>query len=92
MYAEVGNALLVEQRAGALPASELVTILDEVLRFPLGVFPARGLTRDAVAVASARGLSVYDGFYVVLAEANSAVLVTADRKLAAACARSELLT
>jgi predicted nucleic acid-binding protein len=35
---------------------------------------------------------VYDACYAVLAEANDAVLVTADSKLAAACAQSELLT
>ncbi len=62
------------------------------MRLPLAVVPMRELVRNAVEIASTRGLSVYDGSYVALAEANDAVLVTADRKLAAACARAELIT
>ena len=58
---------------------------------PLGVVSTKELIRDAIAIASARGLSAYDACYVALAEGNDAVLVTADVKLAAACARAELL-
>jgi predicted nucleic acid-binding protein len=37
------------------------------------------------------GLSGYDAFYLVLADAAGAILVTADRKLARAATRVELL-
>ena len=40
---------------------------------------------------STRGVSGYDAMYLALAEATDAVLVTADRRLAAAATRSELL-
>ena len=75
-----------------MPASEVAISLDRLLHIPLAVVPTRELIRDDVAIASSRGLSAYDGCYVALAEGNDAVLVTADRKLAAACARAELVT
>jgi len=75
-----------------MPAGEIATALSELLRMPLGVVSTKELVQDALAIAAARGLSAYDACYVALAEANSAPLVTADRKLAAACARAELLT
>ena len=50
------------------------------------------IVAEALVTAASRDLSVYDACYAVVAEANDAPLVTADRKLAAACARAELLT
>ena len=75
-----------------MPLSEVAIALDRLLAIPLAVISTKELLRDAVAIASSRTLSVYDACYVALAEANGAVLVTADRKLAAACARAELIT
>lgn len=92
VFVEIANAFLVEHRAGLMPAGEIATALSELLRMPLGVVSTKELVQDALAIAAARGLSAYDACYVALAEANSAPLVTADRKLAAACARAELLT
>jgi predicted nucleic acid-binding protein len=51
---------------------------------------------DALAIAAlpralASGLSGYDALYLVLAEAADATLVTADRRLAAAASRAELI-
>ncbi len=74
-----------------MPASEVAASLERLVRIPVAVVSTKELVRDAAAIASARRLSLYDACYVALAEANDAVLVTADRKLAGACARSELL-
>ena len=49
------------------------------------------LAEPAVGFAISQGLSVYDACYAVLAEAEDAVLVTADRRLAAAATRAELV-
>ena len=92
VYAEVGNALLVEHRAGLMEAAEVTISLERLLRIPIGVVSTTTLIRNASAIALARGLSAYDACYAALAEANDALLVTADRKLAAACARAELIT
>ena len=91
VYAEVGNALLVEHRAGLMEAAEVTISLERLLRIPMGAISTTTLIRDASAIAFARGLSAYDACYVALAEANDAVLVTADRKLAAATNRAELI-
>jgi len=92
VFVEAGNAFLVEHRVTGMPLSEVAIALDRLLAMPLGVVSTKELIRDAIAIASARGLSAYDACYVALAEGNDAVLVTADRKLAAACARAELIT
>ena len=91
LYAEVGNALLVEHRAGLMAAAEVTISLERLLRIPIGAVSTMTLIRHASAIAFARGLSAYDACYVALAEANDAVLVTADRKLAAATNRAELI-
>jgi predicted nucleic acid-binding protein len=92
VFVEIGNALLVEHRVAGMPASEVAIAVDRLLAIPLGLVSTKELIRDALAIASARRLTAYDACYVALAEANDAVLVTADRKLAAACARAELIT
>ena len=91
VYAEVGKALLVEHRAGLMKAAEVTISLERLLRIPIGAVSTTTLIRNASAIALARGLSAYDACYVALAEANDAVLVTADRKLAAATNRAELI-
>ena len=59
---------------------------------PLRVHSARALSRRRRSSArSPSALSGYDAFYVVLAEATDATLVTADRRLAEAYDRVELL-
>jgi predicted nucleic acid-binding protein len=61
------------------------------LRIPLEVRELRLLIAPAVGVAISRRLSVEDACYAVLAEAEDAVLVTADRRLADAVSRAELV-
>ncbi len=61
------------------------------MHFPLRTRPVADLALPAFVVAVERGLTVYDASYVVLAEAHEAPLVTADRRLADAYDRIELL-
>ncbi len=74
-----------------MEAAEVTISLERLLRIPIGAVSTTTLIRNASAIAFARGLSAYDACYVALAEANDAVLVTADRKLAAATNRAELI-
>jgi predicted nucleic acid-binding protein len=91
IFAEVGNVLSRYTRDATLSLDGALRRISLVLRIPLEVRELRILIAPAVGVASSRGLSVYDACYAVLAEAQDAVLVTADRRLAAAVARAELV-
>lgn len=92
LHAEVGNAFLLEHRVYGVPLDGVALALKSLLSLPLTIVPLDVIIADALLTAASRDLSVYDACYAVLAEAHSAVLVTADRKLAAACPNAELLT
>lgn len=91
VFAEVGNALTGYVRLAGLPAKGALERLEFTLRIPRRVVEIGELAPAAFGLAISRGLSVYDACYAVLAEAEEAVLVTADRRLAAAVTRAELV-
>ena len=90
-YAEVSSALVKYVRAGELTADDGDEALDFVLSLPLAVDPVRRISRAAYAIAVSRRLSAYDAYYVALADGHSAILVTADSRLADQAQRSALL-
>jgi predicted nucleic acid-binding protein len=92
LFVEVAQALLGYSRSGLLAADVAHSHLEFVATLPLTVWPSQELASAAFEVALARNLSVYDACYAALAEAEDAVLVTADRRLAAAAERVELLS
>jgi hypothetical protein len=55
--------------------------LADFRRFPLEVHSAELLLESAWVIARETGLTVYDSLYVALAVAQTAPLVTADRRL-----------
>jgi predicted nucleic acid-binding protein len=57
--------------------------------FPLDVRSTRTVVGAAFVIAAERNLSAHDACYAALAEAERIELVTADRRLAAACERAE---
>lgn len=89
-YSEVANALLTYVRAGALALADAVGALDALVALPLRLHGPE-LAPAALSAAAELRLSAYDGTYAALAEALDAVLVTADRRLAAAVRSAELL-
>jgi predicted nucleic acid-binding protein len=91
IFAEVGQALLGYVKHGDLTTEGTRELLDFVSGLPLRARPTQELVRTALEVARACELSVYDACYAVLAEAEEAVLVTADRRLAEAVTRVELV-
>ena len=78
-------------RAGRLTGAAAQHAIETTLAAPLEREPLDGLVLTAWTVADARRLTVYDALYVVLAEANDAPLLTADRRLAAATDNAVLL-
>jgi predicted nucleic acid-binding protein len=91
VWAEVASALTNAVRARIMTAEQGRESLRLLLRVPLETRPLAPLADAAFAVSLERGLSAYDAFYVALAEAAEAPLVTADRRLAAATGRSVLV-
>jgi predicted nucleic acid-binding protein len=91
VFAEIGNALSLYARDATLTIDGALRRVNFVLRIPLEIRECQLLIAPAVGLSISRGLSVYDACYAVLAEAEDAVLVTADRRLAAAVSRAELV-
>jgi len=92
LFAEVGSSVLRLHRAGELTARTAQRVVERTLAAPFEVEPVELLVLHAWDVAVNRSLSIYDACYVVLAETRDAVLVTADRRLAAATANAALIT
>jgi predicted nucleic acid-binding protein len=90
-FTEAANALLGYVRAGALTLADATNALEALSALPFRLH-GHELARAALGTAIDLGLSVYDGTYAALADSLDAVLVTADRRLAAAVGRSELLS
>ncbi len=91
VYAEVAHGLLRQTRSGKLTHEQAGRALETVVLCAIDTTPARVLVESALAVALDRGVTAYDAHYIALAEAEDAVLVTADRRLADAASRSILL-
>jgi predicted nucleic acid-binding protein len=91
LYAEVANAFLIGLRNGRLRLDQAIDSLAAVAELPFEVRPCRLVFGIAFATAVPFGLTAYDAHYFALAEAEGAVLVTADRALAAAASRGVLL-
>lgn len=91
VYAEVGQALARYTRVGRVSREQAGERIEFVTAMPLAAHAVHGLAAASLHLALARGLSVYDACYAVVAELWDAVLVTADRRLAAAVPRSELV-
>jgi len=91
LWAEVASALGRYVHTGAMTRRHAHEVLTYALGLRLAVRPLRGLAALALDHAMASDLSVYDACYVVLADALGATLVTADRTLAAAAGRAELI-
>ena len=87
---ELANALAMQARAGA-GENDVREWLSLALAVPLELTASSELVLDAFELSLGSALSVYDACYAVLADAHGAVLVTADRRLAAAYPRSALL-
>jgi len=91
VWLEVASALRRHVASGVIDASTAFEALGRILALPLSVHRLDTLAEPALARALDLGLSVYDASYLALAEVADAVLVTADRQLAQAAVRAELI-
>jgi predicted nucleic acid-binding protein len=91
VWPEVGNALRRLVAARALRRNEALDALQSMLRLPLSVRASEPLVPVALDAALKLKLTLYEALYLVCADAFDATLVTADRRLAAAASRAELV-
>lgn len=83
--AEVGNALWKAVRRRSVPKSEALAAMGALLAPFDRLVPSEDLRRRALQIAIDVDLTIYDCFYIALAELEDAPLITTDeRQLAAA--------
>lgn len=85
LYAEVGNILWKKQQRGEIDAAVSLLGARWLLQVPMQVHDSAGLLADALALAQQLQHPADDCFYLALAQRVDAPLVTADRRLHAAC-------
>ena len=91
-YAETVSALAKYVRADLVEPKLAAEMLAEVVKLPLFAHGHGRLARASLALALERGLSAYDASYLALAQSLDVPLVTADRRLADAAEKAELLS
>jgi predicted nucleic acid-binding protein len=79
---EVASVLRRNAQTGHLTPEQADAALNDLLDFPMTVYPTASLLRRAWELRD--NLTTYDGCYVALAEAVDSTLLTADRRLASA--------
>jgi predicted nucleic acid-binding protein len=88
---EVLNGLSTATRSGGLPQEVAIVLFAQFRELPIDVVPVEALANRTIEVSTERKLSADDASYVALAESLDAPLVTADKRLAAAYERAELI-
>jgi len=90
IYAEVANAIWKRQRRGEINEEEAGQLLADFLSLPLLVTPSNKLIGPALPLAIQTGCTVYDCLYLALAVDQACPLITGDRRLVNALARTML--
>ncbi|MGA1282803.1 MAG: type II toxin-antitoxin system VapC family toxin [Prochlorothrix sp.] len=80
-YVECANVFWKYVRQAGLPSDQAQVNLQRLKALDLQVYPLTDLVEQALEVAMAYSISVYDACYVVLSQWLQCPLVTADRRL-----------
>ena len=90
IYSEVGNILWKKQRLKELTRSEVEEITDAIISLPLKIETSKLLLPLAMDIGMAYGITIYDALYLSMARIYEIKMMTADRKLADAMAKTDL--
>jgi predicted nucleic acid-binding protein len=90
IYPEMGNILWKKQQRGELIRSEVEEITDAILSLPLTIEISKPLVKLAVDISMGFGITVYDALYLSLAMVQETKILTADKKLVTAMAKTDL--
>lgn len=89
LYPETGNILWKKQRLKELTVAEAEEIADAITALPISIEPSRPVMLLALAIAGSSGVTVYDAMYVAVARIYESSVLTADKKLVDALAKTE---
>ena len=90
IYPEVGNILWKKQSIKELTRSEVEEITDAIVSLPLKIEASKLLLPLAIDIGIAYKITVYDAIYISMARVYEIKMMTADRKLADAMAKTDL--
>ena len=91
LFPELGNVVWKKVRRKELTEAEGRQLVTDLARVAIETVGTRSLLEDALAVALAAEISVYDATYLTLAVRHDTALVTADDRLADRIAGHALL-
>jgi predicted nucleic acid-binding protein len=86
--AETANALWRHARLGQITAIEALELYDDLADAPITSLPTEPHIRQALSLAVDINYPIYDCLYLAVALHHDTEVVTADRRFAAAVARS----
>jgi predicted nucleic acid-binding protein len=90
IYPEAGNILWKKQRMKELTRPEVEEITDAIMSLPLKIEASKTLLPLAMDISIAYRITVYDAIYVSMARVYEVKMMTADRKLVDAMAKTDL--
>jgi predicted nucleic acid-binding protein len=89
VYPETGNILWKKQRRRELTPEEVDEIVDAITALPIRIEPSKPVMPLAVSIAMRCGITVYDAMYLAIARIYETQMITADKKLTEALAKTE---
>ena len=89
LYPETGNILWKKQRLHELTPDEVEEIVDAITSLPIKIEHSRQIMPLSVSIALQSGITVYDAMYVAVARIYETRMITADRRLVGALAKTE---
>ena len=89
LYPETGNILWKKQHRHELTPAEVDEIVDAITSLPIKIESSMPVMPLAVSIAMHSGITVYDAMYVAVARIYETKMITADKKLMDALAKTE---
>lgn len=89
LYPETGNILWKKRRLGELTHAEAEEIIEALTHVPIRIEESKPIIPLAVTIAMNSGITVYDAMYVAVANIYSTRMITADKKLVDALAKTD---
>ena len=89
VYPETGNILWKKQSRRELTSDEVDEIANAIIALPMIIESSKPIIPLAVSIAMHSGITVYDAMYVAVARIYGTKMITADKKLTDALAKTE---